>query len=71
MRATEKNFGSRSSQKKSNFASRQKQEKTFTQAHKALELNNLNSFTNKVAKISILNSCTNVIAKINIRVFKI
>ena len=58
MRATEKNFGSRSSRKKSNFALRQKQEKTFTQAHKALGLNNLNSFTNMVAKI-------------NIRVFKI
>ena len=71
MRATEKNFGSRSSRKKSNFALRQKQEKTFTQAHKALGLNNLNSFTNMVAKINILNSCTNVNAKINIRVFKI
>ena len=71
MRLTEKNFGSRSSRKKSNFASRQKQEKTFTQAHKALGLNNLNSFTNMLAKINNVNSCTNVIAKINIRVFKI
>ena len=71
MRATEKNFGSRLSQKKSNFALRQKQEKTFPQAHKALGLNKLNSFTNMVAKINILNSCTNVIAKINICVFKI
>ena len=44
MRATEKNFGSRSSRKKSNFALRQKQEKTFTQAHKALGLNNLTVF---------------------------
>ena len=71
MQATEKNFGSRLSRKKSNFALQQKQEKTFTQAHKALGLNNLNSFTHMVAKINILNSCTNVIAKINIRVFKI
>ena len=66
MRATEKKFGSRSSRKKSNFALRQKQEKTFPQAHKALGLNNLNSFTNMVAKINILNSCTNVIAKITV-----
>ena len=50
MRVTEKSFGSRSSRKKSNFALRQKQEKTFTQAHKALGLKNLNSFTNMVAK---------------------
>ena len=57
--------------KKNNFALRQKQEKTFTQAHKALRLKNLNSFTNVVAKINTLNSCTNVVAKINIRVFKI
>ena len=71
MRAIEKNFGSRLSRKKSNFPLRQKQEKTFTQTHKALGLNNLNSFTNMVAKINILNSCSNVIAKINIRVFKI
>ena len=71
VRATEKNFGSRLSRKQSNFALRQKREKTFPQAHKALGLNNLNSFTNMVAKINILNSCTNVIAKINIRVFQI
>ena len=71
MRVTEKNFGSRSSRKKSNFALRQKQEKTFTQAHKTLGLKNLNSFTNMVARINTLNSCTNVVAKINIRVFKI
>ena len=71
MRATEKNFGSRLSRKKSNFALRQKQEKTFTQAHKDLGLNNLNSFTTMVAKIDILNSCTNVIAEISIGVFKI
>ena len=71
MRACEKNFGSRLSRKKSNFALRHKQEKTFPQAHKALGLNNLNSFTNMVAKINILNSCTNVVAKINICVFKI
>ena len=71
MRATEKNFRRRLSRKNSNFTLRQKQEKTFTQAHKALGLNSLNSFTNMVAKINILNSCTNVIAKINIRVFKI
>ena len=71
MRVAEKNFGSRSSRKKSNFALRQKQEKTFTQAHKASGLNNLNSFANMVAKINTFNSCTNVVAKINIRVFKI
>ena len=41
------------------------------QAQKALGLNNLNSFTNMVAKINILNSCANVVAKINICVFKI
>ena len=58
MRVTEKIFGSHSSRKKSNFALRQKQYKTFTQAHKALGLNNLNS-------------STNVVAEINIRVFKI
>ena len=52
MRVTEKNFGSRSSQKKRNFELRQKQEKMFTQAHKALGLNNLNSFTTMVAKIT-------------------
>ena len=71
MRVTEKKFRRRSSRKKSNFALRQKQEKTFTQAHKALGLNNLSSFTNMVAKINILYNCTNVVAKINIRVFKI
>ena len=71
MRVTEKIFGSRSSRKKSNVTLRQKQEKTFTQAHKALGLNNLSSFTNMVANINILNSCANVVAKINIRVFKI
>ena len=71
MRVTEKIFGSCSSRKKSNFALQQKQQKTFTQAHKALALNNLNSFTNMVAKINTLNSCTNVVAKLNIRVFEI
>ena len=71
LRVTEKIFGSRSSRKKSNFALQQTQSKTFTQAHKALRLNNLNSFTNMDAKINILNSCINVVAKINIRVFKI
>ena len=71
MRVTEKIFDSRSRRKKNNFALRQKQYKTFTQAHKALGLNNLNSFTNMVAKINILNSCTNLVAKINIRVFKL
>ena len=71
MRVTEKNLGSPSRRKKSNFAMRQKQYKMFTQAHKALGLNNFNSFTNMVAKTNTLNSCTNVVAKINIRVFKI
>ena len=52
MRVTKKIFGSRSSRKMSNFALRQKQYKTFTQAHKALGLNNVNSFTNMVAKIN-------------------
>ena len=56
---------------KERFCVAAKAVKTFTQAHKALELNNLNSFTNKVAKINTLNSCTNVVAKINIRIFKI
>ena len=71
VRVTKKIFGSCSSRKRSNFALRQKQFKTFTQAHKALGPNNLNSFTNMVAKINALNSCTNVVAKINIRIFKI
>ena len=38
MRVIEKIFGSCSSQKKSNLALRQKQQKTFTKAHKALEI---------------------------------
>ena len=56
--------------KKEQFCVAAKAVKTFTQALKALGLNNLNSFTNMVAKINILNSCTNVVAKINLRVFK-
>ena len=63
MRVTEKIFGSRSSRKKSDFAAKavkkswgKSSRKTFTQAHKALKLNNLNTSTKMVAKINILNS---------------